>query len=296
MRKYLQYISYCLGAGLILLSLSVSACAPQPKLTSITIVSATPAIFQLGTTQQFTATGIYSDKSTKDITSGVIWKSSDTAVATISSKGLVTAAALGTTQIMASFSGISSSATNLPVVTLTAVAIEQKSPLKLSVKGTQQFTAMATFSDNSQEDATLTSKWASSAPIIATITATGSVTGNSPGNTNITATLYGVTSAPLNLVVSNPSTAPTISSIAVSRGVVTNLVTGDTQQFTAKAISTNGSVTDITSQATWSSSDQSVATVSSIGVVTGIAPGQTNITAFYAGVTGTGISLTVVPR
>jgi len=139
MRKYLQYISYCLGAGLILLSLSVSACAPQPKLTSITIVSATPAIFQLGTTQQFTATGIYSDKSTKDITSGVIWKSSDTAVATISSKGLVTAAALGTTQIMASFSGISSSATNLPVVTLTAVAIEQKSPLKLSVKGTQQF-------------------------------------------------------------------------------------------------------------------------------------------------------------
>jgi hypothetical protein len=295
-RKYLQFISYCFAGSLILLFLAVSACAPQPKLTSITIVSATPAIFQLGTTQQFTATGTYSDKSTKDITSGVIWKSSDTAVATVSSNGLVTAAALGNTQITASFSGISSSATNLPVVTITAIAIEQKSPLKLSVKGTQQFTAMATFSDNSQEDATFTSKWASSVPIIAPITATGSATGNSVGSTNITATLYGVTSAPLNLVVSNPSTAPTITSIAVSRGVVANLATGATQQFTAKAISSDGSVTDITSQATWSSSDQSVATVSPVGVVTGIAPGQTTITAFYSGVTGTGISLTVVPR
>jgi hypothetical protein len=203
---------------------------------------------------------------------------------------------LGSTQITASFSGISSTATTLPVVTIKAVTIEQQSPFKLSVKGSQQFTAMATFSDNSMEDATLTSKWASSAPIIAIITATGSVTGNSPGNTNITATLYGVTSAPLNLVVSNPSTAPTISSIAVSREVVANLATGAAQQFTAKAISTDGSVIDITSQATWSSSDQSVATVSSTGVVTGIAPGQTNITAFYTGVTGTGISLTVVPR
>jgi hypothetical protein len=296
MRKYLQYIGFCFAASLILLSLIVSACAPQPKLTSITIVSATPATFQLGTTQQFTATGTYSDKSTKDITSGVIWKSSDTTVAAISSKGLVTAAALGSTQITASFSGISSTATTLPVVTITAVTIEQQSPFKLSVKGTQQFTAMATFSDNSKEDATLTSKWASSAPIIATITATGSVTGNSPGNTNITATLYGVTSAPLNLVVSNPSTAPTINSISVSRKEVANLAVGFTQQFTATAISSKPSVTDITSQATWSSSDQSVATVSSTGIVTGIAPGPTNITAFYAGVTSAPISITVISK
>ena len=66
MRKYVQYISYCFAVSLISLSLAVCACAPKPKLTSITIVSATPAIFQLGTTQQFTATGTYADNSTKD--------------------------------------------------------------------------------------------------------------------------------------------------------------------------------------------------------------------------------------
>jgi hypothetical protein len=296
MRKYLRIINYCFAAIFILLSLAVLGCSPKSKLSSITIVSARPEIFQLGTTQQFKATGIYSDNSTRDITADVTWKSSNSAIATISNGGLVTAVTLGSTQITATLSGITSAAAPLPVVTIKAVTIEQKSPLKLLVKSTQQFTAMATFSDNSQEDATLTSKWASSAPSVATISATGSATGNSAGSTNITATLFGVTSAPLNMMVSNPSTSPMISSIAVSRGVVTNLTTGSTQQFSAIAISTDGSTATITSQATWASSDQSVATISPTGVVTGIAPGQTDITAFYEGVTSTAINITVISK
>jgi Bacterial Ig-like domain (group 2) len=296
MSKYLRIVNYCLAATFILLSFTVYACAPKPKLSSITIVSATPRFFQLGTTQQFTATGLYSDNSSRDITVDVTWKSSDSAVATISDKGLITAVTLGSTQITATLSGITSAPTTLPVVTIKSVSIEQKSPLKILVKGTQQFTAMATFSDNSQEDATLLSKWASSAPTVATISATGSATANSAGSTNITASLYGVTSAPLNLVVSNPSTSPMISSIAISRGVVANLAVGSTQQFKATAISTDGSTADITAQATWASSDQSVATVSSTGVVTGIAPGQTDITAFYEGVTSAAINITVISK
>ena len=296
MRKYFRVVNCCFAATLILLSLLVFACAPKLKLTSIMIVSATPQFFQLGTTQQFTATGIYSDKSTRDITADVTWKSSNSTVATISDKGLVTAVTLGSTQITATLSGVTSAAAALPVLTIKAVTIEQKSPLKLTVKGTQQFTAMATFSDNSQEDATLLSKWVSSAPSIATISTHGSVSANSAGSTNITASLYGVTSAPLNLIVSNPSTSPLISSIAVSRGIVANLAVGSTQQFTATAISTDASKADITSQATWASSDQSVATISPNGVITGISPGQTDITAFYEGVTSAAINITVISK
>jgi uncharacterized protein YjdB len=69
---------------------------------------------------------------------------------------------------------------------------------------------------------------------------------------------------------------------------------GKTQQFTATALSTDTSTADITSQATWASSDQSVAVVSSTGIVTGIAPGKADITAFYSGVTSAAISITVV--
>ncbi|MGP8080149.1 MAG: Ig-like domain-containing protein, partial [Dehalococcoidales bacterium] len=292
-RKQIRFINYFV-IGLISLSLALGACAPKPQLSSIIIESAQPGIFQLGTTQQFTATGTYSDQSTKDITSNVTWKSSDSTVATVSNKGLVTAVALGTVNITASLSGISSTATTLPVVTISYITIEQKSPYKLLVKANQQFTCLATFSDGSQEDATLLSTWNSSAPTVATITTIGAATGNAAGNTNITASLYGVTSAPLNLIVTVPSSGPTISSIAVTRKIVSNLTVGYTQQFTATAISTDGSTADITSQATWASSDQSVATVSSTGVVTGIAPGQADITAFYSGVTSPAISLTVV--
>jgi hypothetical protein len=294
--KRLRSFSYCFAAGLISLSLLLGACTPKPKLTSIAIASSQPGSFQLGTTQQFTATGTYSDGTTGDITSRAKWTSSNTEVATVDAKGQVTAVTLGSTNITASLSGITSAATALPVVTISVVVIEQKSPYNVLVKGTQQFTAMATFSDGSKEDCTLSSKWASSAPTIAVITTSGSLTANAPGTANITATLYGVTSAPLVLVVGAPPTGPSISSIAVSRDKVANLTVGSTQQFTAQALSTDGSITNVTSQATWASTDQSVATVSSTGVVTGVGPGQANITAYYSGVTSVAIMVTVVAQ
>lgn len=64
-----------------------------------------------GTTAQLTATGTYSDNTTQDITTSVIWSSSNTAVATISnstgSNGLATALGTATTTITASSGGIS---------------------------------------------------------------------------------------------------------------------------------------------------------------------------------------------
>jgi hypothetical protein len=58
----------------------------------------------------FTATGTYSDKTTKDLTTQVTWASSKTAVATISntagSKGLATAVAMGTSTISAKLGSI----------------------------------------------------------------------------------------------------------------------------------------------------------------------------------------------
>jgi hypothetical protein len=83
-------------------------------LVSIAVTPANPSI-SLGTTQQFTATGTYSDGSTPNITNSVAWTSSNTATATINgTSGLATAVAAGTTQITASLNGKSGS-TNLTV-------------------------------------------------------------------------------------------------------------------------------------------------------------------------------------
>jgi hypothetical protein len=67
---------------------------------------------EVGTRQQFTATGIFSDGSIKNLTSQVTWASSKTNVATIDSSGLLTTINLGFTTISAALNGIAGS-TNL---------------------------------------------------------------------------------------------------------------------------------------------------------------------------------------
>ena len=62
-----------------------------------------------GETLQFGAKGAYSDDTTKDLTSSVVWESSDTDVATINNKGLATAVAQGTATVTATSDDISGS-------------------------------------------------------------------------------------------------------------------------------------------------------------------------------------------
>src|SRR5205085_6625433 len=52
-----------------------------------------------------------------------------------------------------------------------------------------------------------------------------------------------------------------------------------TQQFTARATLGDGSTKDISSSATWSSSNQNIATISNTGLATAVAVGSTTITA-----------------
>jgi uncharacterized protein YjdB len=92
---------------------------PATTLSSIAIMPALPASLAVGSTQQFTATGTYSDKSLADITSKVTWSSSDTSIATISSTGLAVAVGIGITgiaNIRASMSGVTSPVVNLRTV------------------------------------------------------------------------------------------------------------------------------------------------------------------------------------
>src|SRR5581483_1975595 len=79
-------------------------------LVSIEIDPAAPTIAR-GLTQQFTATGLYTDNSTQDLTASVTWSSSKASVATISnasgSAGLATSHAVGSTTIGAVSGSIS---------------------------------------------------------------------------------------------------------------------------------------------------------------------------------------------
>jgi uncharacterized protein YjdB len=161
------------------------------------MVSPDSATINRGFTEQFTATGLFSDGSntlSQGITDLVSWSSTTISVATIDAHGVATGVSAGITSISAQWSGKTSNAATLTVSNLALMSIS------LSITGsprddgtTAQMTAMGTFEDNSTQDITSQVTWNSENPEIATIDSTGLVMGVAPGHATITATAGGVT-------------------------------------------------------------------------------------------------------
>jgi uncharacterized protein YjdB len=255
--------------------------AATATVKAIAISPASPSL-AAGATQQLSLTATYSDGSSGALTTGVTWTSSNTLVATVNAQGLVTAIAVGTSTITASAAGLTASAA-LSVnaaKTLSTIVVAPAAP-SLVVGATQQFTATAHYSDNSTATVTSSVQWTSSSPSVATINAAGLASAVAAGSATIAATLNGV-SGSASLTVTAPAT---VTSIAVTPATST-FAAGATQQFTATAQYSNDTSADVTSSATWKSSDTSVATVSAGGLATAENAGSATITASLNGVTG----------
>jgi hypothetical protein len=262
-------------------------------LVSIAVTPANPSI-AAGTIQQFTATGTYSDTSTRNLTTSVTWASSNSAVATIAAGGLATGAGTGTSNITATLGSVVSPVDMLTVTTATLVSIAVGPAGSSIAKGlTQQFAAMGTYSDTSTQNITTSVTWASSSPAVATIAAGGLATGVGTGTTNVTATMGSIVSPADTLTV----TAATLVSIAVTPSNP-SIAAGTTQQFTATGTYTDGSVHNVTCTTTWSSSAPGVATVSNVsgsqGLATAAVLGSTTIEASLGAINNS-TTLTVTP-
>jgi hypothetical protein len=251
-----------------------------PTLKSVAVTPATPS-FAAGLTQQFTATGTFTDGSTQNLTSSVTWSSSNTSVATISAGGLAKGVSTGTSTIQAA-SGSLTGSTTLTVSTaaLTSIAVTPANP-SVALGLTQQFTATGTFTDGSTQNLTNSVKWSTSNTTATTISPSGLALGLVTGSATIQAA-SGLITGSTTLVVSTAA----LSSIAVTPATPT-ITQGVTQQFTATGTYTDSSTQDVTSSVTWSSSNKSVATISSLGLATGGVSGDSTIQATYKSVTGT---------
>ena len=246
-----------------------------------------------GATQQFLATGTYSDGTTADLTPVVAWASSNTGAATISnragSQGLATGVGIGTTQITAALDGVTSPADPL-TVTAAALSSIALAPLNPSApKGTTvPFTATGTYTDGTTANLTNQVTWASATPSVAGISPSGLATALSPGMSGITASLGGVTSPADPLTV----TAAALSSIALAP-LNPSAPKGTTVPFTATGTYTDGTTANLTNQVTWASATPSVAGISPSGLATALSPGTSGITASLGGVTSPSDPMTV---
>jgi uncharacterized protein YjdB len=270
--------------GSVQTTVTLKVTVAAANLVSIAVSPAASSI-PVNTTQQFTATGSYSDGSSADLTSLVSWSSSTTATATIDNTGLATAAASGTTTITASFAGVTGS-TGLTVTAPTIVSITvTPGDLTVGIGITQQFTATATYSDGSSADLTGGVSWTSSDSTVVTVNSSGVATTVSAGSATVTATVGSfsdtstLTVVPAHLV--SISVAPATQSIAV----------GSSQQFSAVGNFDDGSM-QLLPSVTWSSSSPAFATIDGNGVATGLSAGTVTISATSGAVTGSA-SLTV---
>jgi len=192
------------------------------ELMSINVSSKT-SILSKGTQTYLTATGIYSNQSSVDITHQVLWKS-DSDIATISneteSKGLLTAIAEGQVTYSAQYKSISAS----NVISISS-AILEKIDVNPVVEGVfnlgtkKSFSATGYYSDSSTQDLTKQVLWVSSDSTIAQVSndleTAGVLTSLVAGEFDLSASFDGVKSASVAVNVVDDPTAPvSISSLA----------------------------------------------------------------------------------
>lgn len=276
---------------------STNALVLPSILTSIAITPSTQSS-PIGVSQQFTATGTYSDSTTDDITNSVTWvalvpgTNNPSSVANISNtsgfQGQATGLSVGTASISASLGNITAntaSTFNVASATINSITI---SPNTAAIANglTVQFIATGTLTDNTTVDITNSVVWSSLNTSIATISnasdSAGLATAINIGVTTITAS-YQV--SPSIQITQNASIS-VINAFTTVQISPTNIISkiGNTQQFTAQALYSNGSTQDVTNTVTWSSSNSNVATITSgpgnkAGLVTVIGSGYTVISA-----------------
>ncbi len=172
---------------------TLSVSPASVTLQSIAVTPVNPTIVA-GTSQQFIATGTFSNSTTQDLTAQVTWSSSATSIATIAQNGKASAVGAGSTTITAT-SGGKSGTTTLTVaplsVTLQSIAVTPSSPT-ISAGTTQQFSATGTLSNGLTQDLTTQVTWSSSDTSIASITQSGKASTIAAGTTKISATLAGL--------------------------------------------------------------------------------------------------------
>jgi hypothetical protein len=173
-----------------------------PYLVSIAVTPSGSSI-TAGAEQQFTATGNYSDGSSRNLTTSAVWSTSASTIASIASGGMATGVAAGQANVIATSSSISGSTTlNVmakPVV-LVSLSLSPAGPAVV-IGGAQQFQVIGSYSDGSTQNLTASANWSSSNAVSATINSAGVATGAAAGPATITAAAGGMTATTaLNVV------------------------------------------------------------------------------------------------
>ncbi len=270
-------------------------------ITSIQVSSSADKLVEGDLPVQLSALGLTPETTVNRALAAVAtWSSSDDAVAKVDAAGVMTIVGSGSTIIKANFQGVTGSL-NVSIAPFTTIGVDID-PSTLPAGSIIQFSALGLTQDTLlTRTLTPIATWNSSNPAVAKIDSSGLLKILSAGSTIIDVAFAGA-SGQLTLNVAPPSVgsadlnwsvAP-FTAIEVS-GNPSHLVEGDSDvQLFATGLTQDSSTSAINSMVTWSSSDETVATVDASGVMTIVGPGSVTINAQYQGVTGS-LNVAIAP-
>ena len=294
--KFHSWLIYAITAIISILLISCNGgktnSQPTVQLKSINITTTNASIAN-GTITMFNAIGIYSNDTTADITNKVSWSSSDTNVATINDSGILSAKNSGSSNIVASLSGISSNIQPVTVTNASLISLNITTTNASFAKGFKsQIVAKGIFSDSTTQDLTTQVSWNSSDTNIASIDNNGIVTGLLAGSTNINASFGSVISNQLPITITNATL--TAIRLTTQGSNPSSFAAGYSSQLQAIGIFSDNTTHDLTEQhVTWSSSNSDIVLVDAAGNATGIKAGNAAITATYGDISSNQLTLNI---
>ena len=276
-------LSYCLMCAACGTFSSTIYSSHTPTLKSIQISAASSTVPE-GTFEALTVTGTYSDKSTADLTSKVTWTSSDSNVATVNADGGVTGVSLGNVTITASKDSLSSSISlTIGRAVLSRIYITPSKP-SLPVNTTLQLVALGTFTDGTSREVNDLVNWSGSDNSKLIVSADGIVTSLSSGTVTVTAKASTITAS----VDVNVTTARLERLAILPYQPVTGI--GVLQKFSALGTFDDNTTSELVS-VSWTSSDSSVATITSDGKATTSKPDATELSVDFQSTAGRSTTL-----
>jgi 6-phosphogluconolactonase (cycloisomerase 2 family) len=273
MSRFACFSVLCAAVTLIACGGGSNGGVPVPvTLQSLTVASQNTSV-AAGLTQQFTATGNFSDGTTKPVPT-VNWSTSDATLATISPTGLLSTLKQGVVTVTAASGAATGSASfNVGPAVPTSLVI---SPANASVAAglTQQFTATGSFTDGTSKPLATVS-WSTPDATLATISPTGLLNTLKQGGVTVTAASGAATGSvsfnigpavPTSLVISPASASVTIGAATPSK---LSAILGFTDKSTQ----------DISGQVTWGNTNPFTASIDATGNVTAVHTGYTKVVA-----------------
>ncbi|MBI9104278.1 MAG: Ig-like domain-containing protein [Spirochaetales bacterium] len=242
---------------------------PEP----VTGVSVSPETLTMivDTNAQITGTVIPLWASNRTIS----WTTSADSIATVTASGLVTAISPGSATITAEsedggYTGVCSITVIMDPSTITVESVDlNKDTTSILVNGTEQLAATVSPSNAANQDIS----WSSGNPSVATVSSTGLVTGVSVGTAIITVTTADGNFQDICTVEIQTESIP-VESVSLDFDTASVFV-DETQQLTASIFPIGATNQNLT----WASETESIASVNSSGLVTGVAVGSAVITA-----------------